>query len=67
MIVDLDIRFLLWQEMFMSRAWRIECEGAPYRVLSLGNEGHGIFFDDDDRHLLMTTLGQMAEHVVVDV
>ena len=51
----------------MLRAWRIECEGAPYRVLSLGNEGHGIFFDDDDRHLLMTILGQMTEHVVVHV
>lgn len=61
MIVDLDIRFLLWQEMFMFRAWRIECEDALYHVLSLGNKGHDIYFGNDDRHLLLTTLGQMEK------
>jgi hypothetical protein len=45
LIVDLDIRFLILQEIFMPRAWRIACEGALYRLLSLGNERHDISFD----------------------
>ena len=44
----------------MSRAWRIVREGTLYHVLSLGNKGHDIYFGNDDRHLLSTTLGQMA-------
>ena len=45
MIVDLDIRFLIWQEMFMSRAWEIRCEDGQYHVLSMGKKGRDIFFD----------------------
>ena len=45
MIVDLDIRFLILQEIFIPREWRITYEGALYRLLSLGNARHDISFD----------------------
>ena len=37
--VEVDIGFLIWQEMFMSRAWGIWCEGGQYLVLPLGKKG----------------------------
>jgi hypothetical protein len=33
----------------MSRAWRIEYEGACYHLLSRGNEGQDIFIGEQDR------------------
>ena len=51
----------------MPRAWRIVCEGALHHVLSPDNEGHEIYFDDDDRYLFLTTLGQLAERLEVVV
>ena len=60
MIVDLDIRFLLWRE------WLIACEVALYQILLLGKKGRDIFFDEDNSYLNLTTLKQKAEHVVVD-
>ena len=45
MIVGLNIRFLICQEMFMPRAWKIACKDALYRLLPPSNERHGISFD----------------------
>jgi hypothetical protein len=36
----------------MARAWRIECEGALYHVLSRGNQRQAIFIADEVRLLL---------------
>jgi hypothetical protein len=44
LIVDLDIRFLIWREMFMSQAWWIEDEGTLQQFLSPSKKGHDIFF-----------------------
>jgi hypothetical protein len=44
----------------MARAWRIEFEGALYRVLSRRNNRWDIFFENDDRRLLLDTLDEMA-------
>ena len=43
----------------MSRAWRIEYEGALYHVLSKGNDQREVFSDDDDRQLFLELLGEM--------
>jgi REP element-mobilizing transposase RayT len=51
----------------MTRAWRIEFEGALYHVLSRGNERRDIFFDDDDRRLFLDTLGDMTQRFEIDV
>jgi putative transposase len=51
----------------MTRAWRIEFEGALYHVLSRGNERRDIFFDDDDRQLFLDTLGDMTQRFEIDV
>ena len=40
----------------MSRAWRIEYEGALYHVLSRGNERHDIVISDTDRKLFLDTV-----------
>ena len=42
-------------------AWRIEYEGALYRVLSRDKEGRNIVDDDDDRRLFLDALSEMAE------
>ena len=39
----------------MARPWRIQYGGAYYNVLSRGNEGRDIFFDDGDRKLFLKT------------
>ena len=51
----------------MSRAWRIEYEGALYHVLSKGNDQREIFSDDDDRQLFLELLGEMAERYGVEI
>ena len=43
----------------MARPWRIEYEGAYYHVFSRGNEGKVIFYGDEDKKLLLETLGEM--------
>jgi adenine specific DNA methylase Mod len=42
----------------MGRAWRIECEGALYHVMSRGNQGNDIFLDDSDRQVFL------LEHII---
>jgi putative transposase len=51
----------------MGRAWRIECEGVLYHMLSRGNEQKDIFFDDQDRLLFLETIGKMSERFEIDV
>jgi REP element-mobilizing transposase RayT len=51
----------------MGRAWRIEYEGALYHVMSRGNEGRDIFFDNDDRHMFLDVVEQTAERFEIDV
>ena len=51
----------------MSRAWRIEYEGALYHVFSRGNERRPIVFDDRDRKMFIDTMGQMSERFEIDV
>jgi putative transposase len=40
----------------MAREWRIEYKGAPYHVLSRGNEQRNLVSEDRDRHLFLDTL-----------
>jgi REP element-mobilizing transposase RayT len=51
----------------MSRAWRIEYEGALYHVLSRGNDQSRIVIDDEDRLLFMDTLAQMSDRFEIDI
>ena len=51
----------------MSRAWRIEYEGALYHVLSRGNEKQNIVTNDDDRKLFLATVGEMGERFEIDI
>jgi REP element-mobilizing transposase RayT len=51
----------------MTRAWRIEYEGALYHVLSRGNEKRPIVFDDRDRKMFIDTIKQMSERFEIDV
>ncbi|MBW2488635.1 MAG: transposase, partial [Deltaproteobacteria bacterium] len=51
----------------MTRAWRIEYEGALYHALSRGNERGPIVFDDQDRKMFVDCIGQMAERFETDV
>jgi putative transposase len=51
----------------MSRAWRIEYEGAFYHLLSRGNERNDIFLDDGDRHRFLDTLEEMCQRFEIDV
>ena len=45
----------------MARPWRIEYDGAYYHVLSRGNEGRDIFYDDKDRRVFLDTLGEVSD------
>jgi len=45
----------------MARPWRIEYEGAYYHVLSRGNEGKDIFYDDKDRKVFIETMGEASQ------
>ena len=51
----------------MTRAWRIEYEGALYHVLSRGNERGNIVVDDKDRNLFLDTVGEMSQRFEVDI
>lgn len=51
----------------MARSWRIEYEGAFYHLLSRGNERRDIFIDDDDRHMFLDAVGEMAERFAIDI
>ena len=51
----------------MARAWRIEYKGALYHVLSRGNAGQNIVKDDDDCHLFLETVGDLAERFGIDI
>ncbi len=52
---------------FMSRAWRIEYEGALYHLLSRGNEGNDIFVDERDRDRFLDTIEEMSQRFEIDV
>jgi hypothetical protein len=39
----------------LARPWRIQYGEAYYHVLSRGNEGRNVFFDDGDRKLFLRT------------
>ena len=45
----------------MSRAWRIEYEGALYHLLSRGNERRDIFKDERDRNIFLDTISEFSE------
>lgn len=51
----------------MSRAWRIQYDGALYHVLSRGNEGRAIFQDDTDRLKCLDTVGEMSDRFDIDI
>ncbi|MDA3895087.1 MAG: transposase [Desulfobacteraceae bacterium] len=51
----------------MSRAWRIEYEGAYYHLMSRGNDGQDIYLSDEDRRLFLETLAEMASRFEVDI
>jgi REP element-mobilizing transposase RayT len=51
----------------MSRAWRIEYEGALYHLISRGNGGQAIYLNDADRYLFLETLSEMAQRFELDV
>ena len=51
----------------MGRAWRIEYEGGLYHVLSPGNKGKDIYYDDKDRCWFLDTMGEMSENFDVDI
>jgi REP element-mobilizing transposase RayT len=51
----------------MSRAWRIEYEGAFYHLLSRGNERGDIFFDRQDRQRFLDTVEEMSQRFEIDV
>jgi len=46
---------------FLSRPWRIECEGALYHLLSRGNERSDIFTNDKDRTSFLDAVGEMSK------
>ncbi len=51
----------------MSKAWRIEFDGAIYHVLSRGNEQRDIFTDDEDRLLFLELMGEMADRFNLEI
>ena len=51
----------------MTRAWRIEYEGALYHVLARGNERGVIVHDNKDRRMFLDTLEQMSERFDIDL
>ena len=51
----------------MSRAWRIEYEGALYHLMSRGNDGQDIYLNDADRNLFLETVSEMSERFEVDI
>jgi len=51
----------------MSRAWRIEYEGALYHLLSRGNERGDIFVDQRDRQRFLDTIEEMSQRFEIDI
>ena len=51
----------------MSRAWRIEYEGAFYHLMSRGNDLSDMFKEDQDRIIFLDTIGQMSERFEIEV
>ena len=51
----------------MSKAWRIEYEGALYHLLSRGNEHGDIFVDERDRHSFLDTIEEMSQRFEINV
>ena len=51
----------------MTRALRIEFEGALYHVLSRGNERKRIFFDDEGRQSFLKVLEEYAKRFDIEV
>lgn len=51
----------------MSRAWRIEYEGALYHLLSRGNEGGDIFLDRGDRQRFLDTVAEMSQRFELEI
>jgi len=51
----------------IARPWRIKYEGAYYHVLSRGNEGKDIFYDDKDRKVFIDTMGEVSQRFDVDL
>ena len=51
----------------MSRAWRIEYEGALYHLMFHGNEGGDIFYENEDRVNFLDTVGEMSDRYDFDI
>ena len=51
----------------MGRQWRIEFAGALYHILSRGNEGRDIFYNDEDRLLFLDTMAEMSERFDLNI
>jgi len=51
----------------ISRAWRIEYEGALYYLMSRGNEGGDVFYEKKDRVNFFDTVGEMSDRYKFDV
>ncbi len=51
----------------MARPWGIDYDGAYYHVLSRGNEGRDIFYDDKDRRIFLDALGEMSERFEIEI
>ena len=45
----------------MARKLRVQYEGAIYHIMNRGDRREDIFHDDDDRRLLLKTLGEACE------
>lgn len=62
-----DFHLLFGYLVVMSRAWRIEYEGALYHLMSRGNAGSDIFMDEYDRKGLLYVIEEMSERFEIDV
>ena len=51
----------------MAQQWRIEYERALDHVLSRGNERRNIVLGDEDRHLVLETLGRMSDRFDTEI
>jgi len=51
----------------MSRAWRIEYEGALYHLLSRGNQGNSICEENRDRKIFLDTVGEMSDRFELEI
>jgi putative transposase len=51
----------------MARPWRIEFGGSYYHVISRGNEGRNIFYDDKDRRVFLDILAEVSDRFEIDV